>query len=104
MAATFGVERGFDPASVDKKLYFGDKTCVRVGFRLSFFSGCARALLQPRCDAGLDRSLPHHTARADRLRKSDEFVSLGIAANESTAEEPARTRSHENRTGSRHIA
>ena len=49
-------------------------------------------------------TLPGHTARADRLRKPDELVQFGIAANESTVEEFAGTRSDENRTGRRHIA
>src|SRR6516164_1008432 len=62
-------------------------------------------LAQTPCrETALDRSLPRHTVRADRLRKSDEFVSLGTAANESTAEEPARTRSDEDRIGDRQIA
>src|SRR6516164_6290901 len=62
-------------------------------------------LAQTPCrEAAFDRSLPGDTACAGRRRKSDEFVSLGIAANESTAEEPARTRSDEDRIGSRQIA
>src|SRR6516164_6206667 len=55
-------------------------------------------LAQTPCrEPAFDRSLPGHTVRTHRLRKSGEFVSLGMAANESTAEESARTRSDEDR-------
>jgi len=58
----------------------------------------------PRRKEGLDRSLPRHTARADCLGKSGELVQFGIAANESTGQEPAGRRSDKNRTWSRHTA
>src|SRR6516162_5442214 len=48
-----------------------------------------------RPETTFDRSLARHTVRADRLRKSNELVSLRMAANESIAEKPASTRSHE---------
>ena len=61
-------------------------------------------ILSKRFDVQQVAMLRCHEARADRLRKSNELVLLGMAANESTVEKFARTRSDENRTGSRHIA
>src|SRR5262245_15289322 len=57
-----------------------------------------------RLETALHRSPPRNTGCADRFRKAGNYVLLGIAANENTAEESARTRSDEDRVGSCQIA